>query len=422
MFDLGVYANTNVCVALSGGRDSMALINFIYTHMHEYGITLSALNCDHKIRGESSTRDSEFVEKWCKERGIALLKFIWDYDGPKTEQSARIWRRECYKIALERGADFVATAHHMNDNAETVLFNLARGSAIAGLAGITDGERIIHPMISCTRAQIDKYIEENNIPFVEDETNLSDGYTRNRIRHNILPELEKAVPGAVGNIFRLSRLAEEDERYFDSVIKERKIFKLTPCGAEISLCESVIFKRATLKAVKHFCRKDYTAEHLQSLYLLANGQKNKKFEFLGLTAYGGEGKIVLTESEKPISEIPFASYNGDSFCGQKLIISSAVHGEGKVLKFDSDRIPEDAVIRFKREGDKFRKFGGGTKSLGDYFTDRKIPVWVRSAIPLIATGSEVLAVCGVEISDRIKIAGNTENIAYIVAYDYTAEK
>ena len=400
----------------------MALINFIYTHMHEYGIALSALNCDHKMRGESSARDSEFVEKWCKQRDIPLLKFVWDFEGPKTEQCARIWRRECYKTALEKGADFVATAHHMNDNAETVLFNLARGSAIAGLAGITDGERIIHPMISCTRSQIDKYIEENNIPFVEDETNLSDCYTRNKIRHNILPELEKAVPGTVGNIFRLSRLAEEDERYFDSVIKEREIFKITPFGAEISLCESVIFKRATLKAIKHFCRKDYTADHLQSLYLLANGQKNKKFEFLGLTAYGGEGKIVLTESERPFIEIPFASYNGDSFCGQKLIISPAEQGGGKVLKFDLDCIPEGAVIRFKREGDKFKKFGGGTKSLGDYFTDRKIPLWVRDTVPLIATDSEVLAVCGVEISDAIKITQNTKNTAYIVAYDYATEK
>ena len=421
MIDLGVYAGSNICVAVSGGRDSMALINFIYTHMQEYGIVLSALNCDHKIRGEASTRDSRFVENWCSQRGIPLLKFVWDFDGAKTEQAARLWRRECYFKALANGANFVATAHHMNDNAETVLFNLARGSAIAGLAGITDSDRIIHPMICCTRAQIDGYISENNIPFVEDETNLSDGYTRNKIRHNILPELERAVPGAVGNIFRLSRLAEEDEKYFNGIIEERKIFKITPFGAEISLCESVVFKRAALKAIRHFCRKDYTAEQLQNLYLLANGQKNKKFEFLGLTAYGGEGKIVITEGKVSESEIPLVSYSGTDFCGQRLIIASNVQGEGKVLKFDLDAIPEGAVIRFKREGDKFKKFGGGTKSLGDYFTDKKIPVWVRDRIPLIAIVSEVLAVCGVEISDRIKINEKTESIAYIESYNYSAE-
>ena len=422
MFDLGVYASKRICVAVSGGRDSMALLNFIYTHMREFGITLSALNCDHQIRGEASARDSAFVEKWCFERNIPLFKFVWNYDGTKSEQAARLWRRECYNTALKAGADFVATAHHMNDNAETVLFNLARGSSVAGLAGINDGEGLIHPLISCTREEIDEYIAENKIPFVDDETNFSDGYTRNKIRHNVLPELEKAVPGAVGNIFRLSRLAAEDEKYFEKQIDEREILRITPFGAQVTLCESVIFKRAAVMAIKSFNKKDYTAEHLQNLYLLAGGQKNKKFEFLGLTAYGGEGKIVITDGSVCDAEIPFTEYSGDNFCGQKLVISSTQQSGGKVLKFDLNAIPENAVIRFKRDGDKFKKFGGRTKSLGDYFTDKKIPVWVRDKIPLIASGEEILVVCGVEISDSIKILENTKKIAYIQACDYTAEK
>ena len=421
MFDLGVYANANIFVAVSGGRDSMALLNFIYTHKDEYGIKLSVLNCDHKMRGEQSARDSAFVEKWCNERNILFLKYEWDFDGVKTEQGAREWRRECYKLVLSYGADFVATAHHKNDNAETVLFNLARGSAVAGLSGICDGEGIIHPLISCTRAEIDEYVEKNGVPFVEDETNFSDDYTRNKIRHNVLPELEKAVPKAVNNIFRLSRLAAEDETYFSDLIADRKILKITPFGAEISLCEKVVFKRAAVKAIKYFNRKDYTAEHLQNLYLLANDRKNKKFEFLGLTAYGGEGKIVITEGVPSVAEIAFALYTGSKFRGQKLIISQTEPSE-KHLKFDLDCIPETAAIRFRREGDRFQKFGGGTKSLGDYFTDKKIPLWVRDSIPLIAIGSEVLAVCGVEISEKIKITERTKNTAYISAYDYTAER
>ena len=421
MFDLSAYADSHICVAVSGGRDSMALINFIYTHMREHGITLSALNCDHKMR-DSSFRDSAFVEEWCNRRNIPILKFSWNFNGIKSEQSARLWRRECYMYALANGADFVATAHHMNDNAETVLFNLARGSSIAGLTGISDGERIIHPMVCCTRAEIDAYIAENGIPFVEDETNLSDDYTRNKIRHNILPELEMAVPGAVGNIFRLSRLALEDEEYFSNQIEERRILKITPFGVEVLLCESVIFKRAALRAVKHFNRKDYTSEHLNSLFLLAKGQKNKKFEFLGLTAYGGEGKIVITEGFACDTEISFSAYKGSDFCGQRLIISDRAEGSGKILKFDLDAVPKGAEIRFKRDGDKFKKFGGGTKSLGDYLTDKKIPLWVRGSIPLIANDGEILAVCGVEISDKIKVNEGTKRIAYIECYDYTAEK
>ncbi len=421
MFDLSKYANKRICVAVSGGRDSMALIHFVYTRMHEYGITLSALNCDHKIRGEASARDSALVEGWCLERKIPLMKFVWDYEGAKTEQSARLWRRECYKRALETCADFVATAHHMNDSAETVLFNLARGSAVAGLSGITDGEGIIHPLTGCTRKRIDEYVSENNVPYADDETNFSDGYTRNKIRHNVLPELEKAVPGATGNIYRFSRLASEDEEYFKKVINERNIFRVTPFGAEILFCESVIFKRAAVQAVKYFNRTDYTCEHLDRLYLLAQAEKNKKFEFLGLTAYAATGKIFITDGGPQCGEIPFKEYNGDNFFGQRLIISPTVQGGGKVLKFDADALSDGAVIRFKRDKDKFRKFGGGTKSLGDYFTDKKIPLWVRGRIPLIADGSEILAVCGVEISDGIKICESTKNACCIISGDYTSD-
>ena len=103
----------------------MALLHYFDAHKLGYGITLSALNCDHKIRGEASARDSAFVREWCAERNIPLYFFEWNTDLPKTEANARFWRLKCYSNV--QGVDAVATAHHMNDNAETVLFNLARG-------------------------------------------------------------------------------------------------------------------------------------------------------------------------------------------------------------------------------------------------------------------------------------------------------
>ncbi len=413
MFDLSVYAGKHICVAVSGGRDSMALIDFIFTHTGEYGVSLSALNCDHKIRGEASARDSAFVADWCARREIPLLRFVWEFSGAKTEQAARAWRRSCFNKALDGGADFVATAHHIGDNAETVLFNLARGSAVAGLTGISDGGRIIHPLIHCTRKQIEAYVAEHGVSFVDDETNFTDAYTRNKIRRNVLPELEKAVPGAAGNIFRLSRLAAEDEGYFQRVIDRDGILKITPYGAEIKRCDPVVFKRAAVKAIKHFRRIDYTGEQLARLVEL---EKNKKFGFLGLTAYGGADKIVITQTEADSGEIAFFEYCGNDFYGSRLIVSD--NPEGARLKFDADRLPATAVIRFRRDGDKFKKFGGGTKSLGDYFTDMKIPLWLRGRIPLIADGDEVLAVCGVEISDWIRITENTERTAYIISDDF----
>lgn len=425
MIELAKYADMKICVAVSGGKDSMALLHYLYTRAREYGITLSALNCDHKIRGETSARDSAFVKEWCGEHNIPLSFFVWQTEREKTESAARAWRLECYRKALESGADAVATAHHMNDNAETVLFNLARGSSLSGMKGITDGAGIIRPLISCTRGQIDNYIRENNIPYVEDESNFTDDYTRNKIRHNVLPELEKAVPNAVNAIYRFSRLAADDEEYFDGIIKERNLVKRIPQGAEIAFCkEKVIFRRAVLKGLRSFQSdiKDYTAEHLERLYNLQFAENGKRFGFLNLTAYKEEGKIaIIKETDIFCEEVPFKNFCGDSFCGQLFIIcESEGRGNTKTLKFDPGCIPESAVIRFMKAGDKFKRFGGGTKSLGDYFTDKKIPQRIRKQIPLIADGSEVLAVGGVEISDKIKITEKTEKIYYLVCDDYRA--
>lgn len=434
--NLSEYANKKISVAVSGGRDSMALLHYLALHAQEYNITLSALNCDHKIRGEVSARDSAFVKEWCRQLEIPLLFFEWNTDETKTETSARIWRVGCYRMAIENGADAVATAHHMNDNAETVLFNLARGSALSGMRGITDANRIIRPLINCSRAEIDAYIEENAIPYVEDETNFTDDYTRNKIRRNVLPELEKAVPGAVQGIYRFSRLAADDEQYFENLIKQRKLINQTMLGCEICFCgEKVVFRRAAVKAIKEiFHRKNYTSEHVERLYELQYSEKNKKFEFLNITAFKEDGKIALCDKT-----LLFEAENGALFCdyesegsfymGQYIAICEECDIENfkaeapsqitiKILKFDFDKIPPTAVIRFMKEGDKFKKFGGGTKNLGDYFTDKKIPVRVRKQIPLIADGNDVLAVGGVEISDKIKITEKTKAVGYVICADY----
>ena len=474
MIELAKYADMKICVAVSGGKDSMALLHFLHAHGGEYGITLSALNCDHKIRGEASQRDSKFVKEWCMERNIPIACFEWNATCTKSEGAARLWRIKCYLSASSghteymgikpvavyssgkwEGADAIATAHHLNDNAETVLFNLARGSALSGMEGITDYElpaegckklKIIHPLISVSREEIDEYIRQNEIPFVEDESNFTDDYTRNKIRHNVLPELEKAVPGTAKAIYRFSRLAADDEEYFDNLIKERKLIKETRLGCEIAFCrEKVVFKRALIKTLVGLNIKDYTSEHAGRLYELQFAENGKRYEFLGFTAFKENGKIVICNSKllkAGKDGIPFKEhcahelmffdgvfiYVSDSEDVQTSLLALEAASETderlpkkfKVLKFDIDAICDTAQIRFMREGDKFTKFGGGTKALGDYFTDKKIPQRLRGRIPLIADGGKILAVGGVEISDKIKITAQTKKIYYLICEDFSA--
>ena len=345
----------------------------------------------------------------------------------KDENGARTWRLECYKKVLEDGfADVIATAHHLNDNAETVLFNLGRGTSLAGVKGIADEPSlgIIRPLISISREQIDGYIEDNNIPFVVDGSNLSDGYTRNKIRHNVLPALEEAVHGAARNIYNFSRLAAEDEEYF-----ARKADEITVCrgdGYLIKPCEErVIFKRAVHSVVaRKFGKIDYTSEQFEKLFLLQSADNGKKFEFLGLTAVKEEGGVAVTRGGIfQADEAPFLQVlKTGKYADKPLVISCGESTEKvpencRVLKFDIDRIPENAVVRFRRDGDKFTKFGGGSKSLSDYLTDKKVPQSLRATLPLVCDGSDVLIICGVEISDKVKITKNTVRAAFITCED-----
>ena len=439
--NLSPYAGKRICVAVSGGADSMALLHYLLVHAKEHGITLSALNCDHGIRGEESRRDSAFVEAYCGDNGIFLHKFAAEEGRFTDENGARKWRLKCYKEVIEGGfADFIATAHHMNDNAETVLFNLARGSGLAGMAGITDlpAMKLIRPMIACTREEIDAYVEQNGVPFVVDATNLTDAYTRNKIRRSVLPALQEAAPGAVRAIYRFSRLAAEDEEYLSRQAEKITVRRPT-FGYVISPCaERVIFKRAAHAIIAGaYGRKDYTAEQLERLFSLQSADNGKAFGFLGLTAVKEEQGVAIVEDGAVDCEsagVPFLQNLDDSeateYAGCVACleywryadetaerIRGAYDVPVKTLKFDLDAIPPTAVIRFKRAGDKFTKFGGGSNSLSDYLTDKKIPQSLRATLPLVCDGSEVLMVGGVEISDKVKVVKDTMRIGAFICAD-----
>ena len=445
--NLQKYANLNICVAVSGGRDSMALLHYLHAHASEYNITLTALNCDHRMR-ETSARDSAFVADYCERAGIPLSRYVADIKLDD-EGAARSWRLlKCY-LEEAKTCDCVATAHHLDDNAETVLFNLARGSGLNGMEGITDIDlpalankpfKLIRPLIACPRAEIDEYVAANSIPYIDDETNFKTDYTRNKIRHNVLTALEQAVPGAARAIYRFSRLVAEDEEYFErqaeSLLSRRK-----PYGDYITHCEEkVIFRRAALRIIADWHQKeDYTSEQLERLYNLQFAENGKRFEFLNLAAFKEQGRICIVDDELFHYENEGTPYedvyrqHAMEYCGQVVTVCFDYELDDymkdvvqhcypeitfKVLRYDGGKIPKDAVVRFMRAGDKFTKFGGGTKSLGDWFTDRKIPVRLRKSIPLLCDGNDVLIVFGAEISDKVKVDGDTKDVMCAIAADY----
>lgn len=227
----GQLGGTVLC-AVSGGRDSMALLHLLSALAPETGTQVMAAHFNHQLR-PLADRDEDFVRAWCGARGIPLACGRGNAggfaagEGLSIEDAARTLRYAFLeKAAGELGADRIATAHHREDNAETVLLHLLRGAGPQGLGGIPPIRgRIIRPLLEISRKEIDAYVERNGIPYVEDETNRDPAYTRNRLRMEVLPLLEEIAPGASGRIAAAASLLREEDGYL-----RREAERLLPAG------------------------------------------------------------------------------------------------------------------------------------------------------------------------------------------------
>lgn len=417
-----ISSNQTVGVALSGGSDSMALLHYMLSESKKYHFNVIAINVEHGIRGEASKNDTNFVIDYCKTNGIKLLTFSVDCptfakeNKLSLEQAGRILRYQCFNQAIEeKKCDKVATAHHLKDNFESVLFNLFRGTGIKGLVGIEQNfkDKIIRPFLNVSKQEIEDYIKENDIPYVNDQTNFSDEYTRNAIRLNLLPEIEKIFPEAQKGVYRLSQIAKNENDYIhNETLKSLAFFD---DKVEIKLPIHVaLLSRATVLALKHLgVEKDWEKVHIDGIIELSTLENSSKVSLPHeITAIKEYDRITFYKNinTTPFS-IPFSL--GKIEFNQTTIWIEEVENCIDLksgLYCDKDKLPKGAVIRTRLDGDKFTKFGGGTKALNDYLTDKKIPLMQRDALPLVAVKNEILAIFNVAISDKIKVDKDTKTI------------
>ena len=414
--------NQTVAVALSGGGDSMALLYYMLKESKKYQIKVIAINIEHGIRGEESILDTNFVKNYCAENGVPLLSYSVDCvayankHGLSVEQAGRILRYQIFNEAIQSGkCDKVATAHHLKDNFESVLFNLFRGSGLKGLVGIEENfdDKIIRPFLSVSKEQITEYLTKNNIPYVTDSTNFDDKYTRNAIRLNLLPEIEKVFPEAQNSVYRFSQIAKLENDY----LTEQALKSLTFFETEVVITlpiHTALLSRATVLALKHLgITKDWEKSHIDSVIALTKLDNGKKADLLkGIVAVKEYDKITLYKNPKSSATVvPFRL--GEIIFEDKTIY---IKETSKPIDLksgfyaDKDKIPCTAVIRTRRDNDKFTKFGGGTKNLSDYLTDKKVPLIKRDNLLLIANDNDVLAIFGLAISDKIKVDETTKTI------------
>lgn len=408
-------------VGVSGGADSMVLLDL----MVKAGADVTAINVEHGIRGKESLLDSNFVKNHCEDRNIPYLSFSVDSiklagdEGLSLELAARKLRYQIFdKLILENVVDCIALAHHLDDQAETVLMRVFRGTGIRGLRGIVDRQGYIHPLLSYSKEEIMEYAGENTISFVEDYTNYDSYFTRNYIRKEILPSIVTRYPGVKDSIERLADTSSELEDYLMSEItpckyKEGDKFAVLPVS--VLARHPAIAKKSIVECLRKMgLEKDIEKNHLESILALKDSENNSIINLpFGIDARKEYDKLTFVPREEKLEyRAHFNHKFSYSFAGYTysfVVTDKVING----LTFDIAAIPKDAVIRTRRDGDKFRRFGGKLKSLSDYLTDIRLPARIRDKVLVVAKGSRVYLVLGIEIGEEAKITEFTNKIMLV---------
>lgn len=412
-----------MAAAVSGGMDSVVLLDKLARTAKQLDIKLCVINVEHGIRAESKD-DSEFVRRLAESYGVPF--FGYEVNSPEyarqnklsEETAARILR---YKVFDEfDGCDCVALAHHMSDQAESILMHILRGSGTAGAVGMRAvNGKYVRPLLDTPKEEIERYAAEHKLKYVVDKTNFENDKTRNFLRNVVFPELNKINGKAAQNICRFGLNALGDVMFLDK-LAGRIPLRVTDGAVTVPFDEdtvnSPLFARLVFKAAAILgVHADVESRHIEDIRKLALGGESGSAIDLphGLRAvkdYDGLTLLRGEASETDGGEMPFKA--GQSLFDGKTI--SVSEGKNGGLYFDMDKLPEGCIIRHRRAGDVFRKFGGGEKKLKDYLIDKKIPSRERNGLVLVARGGEVYIICGVEISDKIKVDKNAQNVYSIV--------
>lgn len=453
-----------VLAGVSGGADSVCMLLLLLAYQRKCSYTLQAVHVEHGIRGEESRKDAAFVEALCAEHGICCHSFAVDVPdyakqrGLGLEEAARELRYDCFvRAAKQSGAPRVAIAlaHHADDNAETILFQLVRGSGVRGMGGMRavreldggDSVRIsiIRPLLAVTRSEIEAELKELGQAYRVDMTNLDTEYSRNRIRHRVLPELTAVNPGAVRHMARTAGMFLELSDYLEGeverILKETCRFGTDGCEMKESLFEDypTVLKKETVHCVLGRVAgssRDIANVHVEDVMRLAKLQVGRAldlpYRMQAVRCYGGvriQRVRETTEETECAAEHEITrellaaaeSEEGLSIAlpdGELRLRVRDFHGEMQEIPkktytkwLNYDKIERSLRFRKRADQDYLTIDGEGhTKKLSEYFIDEKIPGEYRNRIWLLAEGAHILWVVGGRISADCRIDKHTKKI------------
>ena len=439
-----------VIVALSGGADSVCLLT-VLKQLATPEFLLRAVHVHHGIRGAEADRDEAFAQKLCESLSVPLCVAYCHVPayaaehGLSEEEAGRILRyqvleKEAGKWEQELPAGSrvkIALAHHRDDNAETILHHLLRGSGLTGLAGIRPVQgRRIRPLLCVGREEIRAYLEAGHISWCEDSTNQSPDYTRNRIRSQVLPLLKTAVnEQAEEHILQAGQIIGQADAYLRQQAEE--IWQEAVCGREEDLAaipltafarQPEILKTYLIRHMLdqlHPGWKDIGSRHFTAIAELAGKPVGSRLDLPGglMARTGYETLEIVRKTEREVSVKTESGADGEIHGRQTVPeLHMTVFSRQKDQEipknqytkwFDYDKIKGTLSVRTRRTGDYLILPSGGSKTIARYMIDEKIPKEKREKILLLAEGSHVLWVVGFRISEYYKIEEHTENILQV---------
>ncbi len=418
--------NDCVIVGLSGGADSVSLLHYL---LQNHKGSVVACHINHKLRGEESTRDMEFVKTLCERLNVPL--YVYEVDvlelskqtGTGVEECARNLRYEIFdRLNREKfdGKAKIATAHTQNDNIETVLLNITRGTGLGGLCGIpkTRGN-IVRPIIAWTREQVETYCEENGLEFVTDSTNLSDEYARNRIRHNVVPQLFAINSAVLKNVQNMTdNLC--DDRDFLQIHTQKALKKATLSSgfdaSVISKNHNAVKNRVIARILE---QNNIEVSSQRITQIIDICQSGGKVNLSGdVFAICKDGKLKIEKQTADIvCETEFLAQTGDNAFLDKTINLQLCHKNlpnddknGFINCIDCDKIKGSLILRNRKDGDKVKLLKKShTKTLKKLFNEEKIEPILRSKFAILSDDDGIVWIENFGVSARVCVDKETKS-------------
>lgn len=409
-----------VLCAVSGGMDSMALLYVLLKLQDEMGCSLCAAHYNHKLRGEESDRDATFVSNYCKEHNISFVLGEGNVQqeakvqGRGIEETARSMRYAFLEEAAKaENAVRIVTAHHADDNAETLLLHLVRGTGLRGLTGIPPVRgSIVRPLLATSRQDIVEYVRRNNLSFVEDSSNHDTRFARNRLRHEVLPILRDMNPNFIGSVTQTIRSLREDQVYLEA--RALELFReahYAEDGMVIKAdCLGMVPKALAVRVIQHMLEEIEAPApsqiHLHGIIAIAQGSDPSASLHLpgGILVQRVYGDILIAwdwehEPLEPLAETKL-QLDGVTEIGswqigcRKLVCPSDEVPLSLKAYIDLQKVSEPIILRSRKAGDVLALPGRRSKTLKKLMIEEKIPRRVREQFPVLVDANGVIAVAG----------------------------